>query len=256
MYIQGVRVDNIDMSTAVESVRAYMEEGNSRACRTVVFTNVHTIHLARSNRAFLQCVNGADLVLPDGSGLKIAGKLYGCPIRENLNGTDFTPRVLAEAETSGWNVYLLGGRGEVIAAASERLRERFPALRLAGMHQGHFSTDEEEAIIQDINMKRTDILLVGMGSPIQEQWIAANAPRLHVRASFAVGGFFDFLSGEKRRAPSWMRRVGIEWVFRFTQDPATKWQRVFIEIPVFLIRLIAGRFVPAGASNYGVEGGV
>ena len=105
-------------------------------------------------------------------------------------------------------------------------------------------------------MKRTDILLVGMGSPIQEQWIAANAPRLHVRASFAVGGFFDFLSGEKRRAPSWMRRVGIEWVFRFTQDPATKWQRVFIEIPVFLIRLIAGRFVPAGASNYGVEGGV
>ena len=256
MYVQGVRVDNIDTATAVESVRSYVDEGNPSACRTVVFTNVHTIHLARSNQSLLQSVNGADLALPDGSGLKIAGKLYGRPIRENLNGTDFTPRVLAEAEKSGWRVYLLGGRREVIAAASERLRERFPALQLAGIHQGHFAPHEEEVIIQNINMTKPDLLLVGMGSPIQEQWIAANAPRLRVKACFAVGGFFDFLSGEKRRAPIWIRRLGIEWLFRFSQDPATKWQRVFIEIPVFLIRLVAGRLVPAGTSNFGVEGGV
>lgn len=256
MYVQGVRVDNIDASTALETVKAYTRAETPRVCRTIVFTNVHTIHLARSNPALRGCVNGADLVLPDGSGLKIAGRLYGRPILENLNGTDFTPRVLAEAESAGWKVYLLGGRSDVIVAASERLRELFPALRIVGVHQGHFTPDEERTILEEINMLKPDILLVGMGSPIQEQWITSNAPRLRVKASFAVGGFFDFLSGEKRRAPEWIRRIGAEWLFRFSQDPVTKWQRVFIEIPVFLVRLLAGRLVRADSANYGVEGGV
>ncbi len=256
LYVQGVRVDNINASAAMETVQAYVSTESPQVCRTIVFTNVHTIHLARKNHELRESVNGADLVLPDGSGLKIAGKLYGHPILENLNGTDFTPRVLAAAETEGWKVYLLGGRSDVIAAATAQLRERFPALKLVGAHQGHFDADEERAILKEINRLEPDILLVGMGSPLQEQWIVSNAPGLRVKASFAIGGFFDFLSGEKRRAPEWVRRIGIEWLFRFTQDPATKWKRVFVEIPVFLARLLAGRCVPSGSAHYGVEGGV
>jgi N-acetylglucosaminyldiphosphoundecaprenol N-acetyl-beta-D-mannosaminyltransferase len=254
IYVQGVRVDNIDAPTALDTVKAYTRAEVPGVCRTIVFTNVHTIHLSRSNISLLNSVNGADLVLPDGSGLKIAGRLYRRPIVENLNGTDFTPRVLAEAEKGGWKVYLLGGRPDVIGTASKRLLELFPALRVVGAHQGHFDCDEEQTIIEEINMLEPDILLVGMGSPIQEQWITSNAPRLRVKASFAVGGFFDFLAGDKRRAPAWIRRIGAEWLFRFSQDPATKWQRVFIEIPVFMVLLLAGRVFPAGSATFGVEG--
>ena len=142
----------------------------------------------------------------------------------------------------------------VARTVPRRTRERELIMDHVQSMKGHFTAEEERTIIDEINSLEPDILLVGMGSPIQEQWIACNAPRLRVKASFAIGGFFDFLSGEKRRAPEWVRRIGAEWLFRFTQDPATKWQRVFIEIPVFLIRLLAGRLVTAGSTNYGVEG--
>lgn len=244
MFLLGVRVDNTDRQTALEIVRTFIVNRNGAPPRKIFFTNVHTIHLARRDSELRRIVNQADVVLPDGSGLKIAGKLLNKPIIENLNGTDFTPSVLSEANANGWSVYLLGGYVHVIEGCRLRLHELFPALKIVGSHQGHFSLDEEDALIEEINGMKPDILLVALGSPAQEKWIARNANRLNVGLCFGVGGLFDFISGERKRAPGWMRSFGIEWAFRFLQDPKAKWNRVFVEIPMFLALVVAKRLIP------------
>ncbi len=244
MFILGVRVDNIDFETASKAVRGYVtRNGNGDPCQ-VFFTNAHTIHLARRDAEFRHVINRADAVLPDGSGLKFAGRVFRRPIIENLNGTDFVPHILEEAARERWSVYLLGGKPNITKMCRSNLQQNYPTLPIAGVHHGHFMPEEEEGITADINSRSPDILLVAMGSPLQEKWIARNAPRLKTRVCFAVGGLFDFLSGERKRAPRWMRRLGLEWIYRFVQDPRSKWQRIMIEIPLFVLIVLAKRVVP------------
>lgn len=244
LFLLGVRVDNITGETAMKFIHNCVANRRERLAGKVFFTNVHTIHLARKEASFKQIVNGGDIVLADGSGLKLAGRLLNEPILENLNGTDFVPAVLRRGEIHRWSVYLLGGRPDVIQKCRERLREMFPALRIVGSHHGHFSSEDEEVIIREINAAKPDIVLVALGSPLQEQWISRNTDRLHAGVCFGVGGLFDFISGQRKRAPSWLRSLGLEWVYRFLQDPQAKWNRVFVEIPVFVAILLAKWLFP------------
>jgi N-acetylglucosaminyldiphosphoundecaprenol N-acetyl-beta-D-mannosaminyltransferase len=144
----------------------------------------------------------------------------------------------------GRTVYLLGARPDAVAACRDRLLRDHPRLKIVGFHHGYFAPGEEEAVVAHINACRPDILLVGFGTPLQEEWISRNARRLDAGVCMAVGGLFDFLSGTFARAPVWMRRAGIEWLFRFLKDPAAKWNRVFLEIPLFLTLVVARRIVP------------
>jgi N-acetylglucosaminyldiphosphoundecaprenol N-acetyl-beta-D-mannosaminyltransferase len=210
--------------------------------RYVFFANVHTIHIAQEMSDFRQAVNDAELVLPDGSGLAIAGRILGSRIRSNLNGTDFAPKLFRYAEDRGCSLYLLGGRSEVVGACREILRMKYPRLNISGFQSGYFNHGEEQQIIDDINACRPDILLVALGSPLQELWVARHQCELNARVCFAVGGLFDFVAGVVPRAPAWMRGLGMEWLYRFIQDPVTKWRRVFVEIPAFL-GLVASAWV-------------
>lgn len=248
-FFLGTRVDVIEGDLALKLAAGFASHPASGS-RKVYFVNVHTVHLARADRSFRYAVNTADLVLPDGSGLKIAGALLSTPIKENLNGTDFTPRLLKLAEKNGWTVYLLGTRPDVIGRCVESIRKQFPALLLAGARHGYFTAGEEESIVREINAARPNILLVGLGSPRQEQWIHRNASRLDVGVSMAIGGLLDFIAGEYRRAPLWMRRTGIEWIYRFLQDPRSKWDRVVIEMPAFLLLVLAKRFLPKPVRSF------
>ena len=244
LFLLGVRVDNITGETAMKLIHYCLANRRGGFAGKVFFTNVHTIHLARKEASFKQIVNGGDIVLADGSGLKLAGRLLNEPILENLNGTDFVPAVLRRGELHRWSVYLLGGRPEVIQKCRERLREMFPALRIVGSHHGHFSPADEDAIIREINAAKPDIVLVALGSPMQEQWISRHTDRLKAGICFGVGGLFDFISGQRKRAPSWLRSMGLEWVYRFLQDPQAKWNRVFVEIPVFVAILLTKYLFP------------
>ena len=250
MFLFGVRIDNIDFDSAFDAVCRYFTREPAGGPRQVFFTNAHTIHLARRDAEFRAIVNRADAVLPDGSGLKFAGRMLNKPIIANLNGTDFTPRVIGEASTKGWTIYLMGGRQGVAERCRAFLQQKFPGVSIVGVHHGHFVQEEEEGIIEDINRKGPDMLLVAMGSPLQEKWIAQNAHRLKVKACFAVGGLFDFPSGERKRAPHWMRRIGVEWIFRFFQDPKSKWNRIVIEIPLFVALVLAKRLIPHALQQF------
>jgi N-acetylglucosaminyldiphosphoundecaprenol N-acetyl-beta-D-mannosaminyltransferase len=239
--ILGVRADTLDSKTAMRILQEFATHGAGGRPARVFFTNVHTIHVARRYSELVSIINNADLVMPDGSGLKIAGKLFGTPIVENLNGTDLTPKLLANAESEGLKVYLLGSQERVVVGCVCALLKRFPNLQVVGFHHGHFSSEEEDSIVKEINACHTDILLVGLGTPLQERWIAHQASRLSVGLCMGVGGLFNFLSGAESRAPLWMRRAGIEWVYRFFRNPKAKWARVFVEIPIFLVLVLGKR---------------
>lgn len=242
IYFLGVRVDSLSLRAAVSKVKGFIDSAENRTVtKKVFFTNVHSIHLANRDPELYRCILNADLVLPDGSGLNIAGKVLKKPVKENLNGTDFTPVICRMAESLGYSVYLLGAKPEVIEKCRSNLKNEFPSLRVAGAHHGYFDQEEENNLIDDINRKRPDILLVAMGSPLQEKWITKNAHRLNTGVCFAVGGLFDFLSGEMDRAPLWMRKMGIEWMHRFAQNPGDKWNQIFVEIPAFLYLVMMRR---------------
>ncbi|MCF7802580.1 MAG: WecB/TagA/CpsF family glycosyltransferase [Candidatus Marinimicrobia bacterium] len=236
-HFWGTRVDSLTKSEALEAIHSLISqrrpENISRPAQ-VYFTNVHTIHLARKDPEFHRIIEQADLVLPDGSGLDLAGRLFRKPIRENLNGTDLTPEVLGIAEEQGWSVYLLGAKPNVMNNCVRHIRRRFPDLILAGHHHGYFDEVQEKIILREIFRYQPDIVLVGMGAPLQEKWITNHLDDLEARICFGVGGLFDFLGGEAPRAPRWMRNAGIEWVYRFLHQPKKKWNRVFVEIPLFL----------------------
>jgi N-acetylglucosaminyldiphosphoundecaprenol N-acetyl-beta-D-mannosaminyltransferase len=237
-YFFNVRVDNYDLNNALDQVSRFITDLIPGITRQVLFTNVHSIQLAQQNPELLNSINHADLVLADGSGLQIAGKLFGYSIKENLNGTDFIPQILELANVHGWSVYLLGATEDVVTVCNQNLENSYPRLKIAGYRNGYFRSDEEQDILKEINKKQPDILLVAMGSPRQEVWIAHHRRELKTRVCLGVGGLFDFLSGKRKRAPLWMRQLGIEWVFRFIQSPFEKWDRIFIDIPLFLIRVI------------------
>jgi N-acetylglucosaminyldiphosphoundecaprenol N-acetyl-beta-D-mannosaminyltransferase len=235
--IMGVRIHNITDRTAMDRITDGVTRKGRSGSMSVFFTNVHTIHLAKKNQKFRTIINNCDLMLSDGSGLTLAGKLFGTPILQNLNGTDFTPGLFSKAMHEGWTIYLLGARPNVVERCRAQLLERYPDLKIVGYHDGHSLQEHESAIIGEIKTKQPDILFIALGSPLQESWIASHAHEINAGISMGVGGLFDFIAGERKRAPRWMRRLGLEWVYRFLQDPVTKWKRVFVEIPVFLFHV-------------------
>jgi len=241
LFIEAVPLDNITGTDALRYVEHNGSRVDGRAALAVLFVNVHSLHLARRRRSLMHSLQMADLVLPDGSGLALAGKMLGYPIGENLNGTDFSPRVLELACERHWSVFLLGGRNGVAERCRDILAAKLPGLDIAGTYHGHFSDAEEPSIIEEINRVKPDLLFVALGSPLQEEWIMEHVGSLAVGMCFGVGGLFDFLAGEKRRAPRWLRRAGLEWVFRFVVDPASKWDRVLVEIPLYVLRVVVAR---------------
>ncbi len=234
----GLKFHNLKREEALDRVCKHIRNRSfGSAARTLFYINVHSYHLAKSDEDFRHCINQADTVLPDGSGISYAGKVFGRPIAENLNGTDFTPALCSKLAEERRSVYLLGGKQEVVGACIDYLEKTYPGLKVLGGRSGYFFQDEHEQILADINKHSPDLLLVAMGSPHQEKWIVRNVSRLDVGVCSAVGGLFDFWSGKYRRAPAWMRKSGIEWIHRFMQNPVKKWKRVIVEIPAFLTRV-------------------
>ena len=154
------------------------------------------------------------------------------PLPQAMAGVDFTWEMLRALAGSGRSVYLLGGTAKESAGAAQAIGQRLPSLTITGTRDGYFRSPDTEAVIEAINAVSPDVLLVAMGFPRQEEWIARNLPRLNVRVAVAEGGSLSFISGATPRAPSWMRRAGLEWLFRLLRQPS-RWRRQ-LALPVFV----------------------
>ena len=163
------------------------------------------------------------------------------PLKQNMAGVDLTWEMLSELDALGATLFLLGGTRAELQGAGARIEERFARLRVVGAHPGYFRTsgDPNEAVIAEINIAAPQVLLVAMGFPLQERWIAANLGRLKVNVAVAEGGSFSFISGTTRRAPAWMQRAGLEWLFRLLRQP---WRlRRQLALPVFVWLVVQER---------------
>lgn len=210
----------------------------------VAFANAHSLNVAVTDHRFRSALQ-ASIVFNDGAGLNIASHLlFGSPFPENLNGTDFVPQYMVKT-AHRYRIFLLGGRPEVVKRASAEFSRLYPRHCIAGYRGGYFESGENASIIQNIRQSAADIILVAMGNPKQEIWLADNLSATGCKLGFGVGALFDFMSGEVPRASQRMQRNGLEWLYRLYKEPRRLWNRYIYGNPLFLLRVIAQWLVGA-----------
>ena len=235
----GVQFRNTSLAQAVAAIT---EPGPAQdKMRRVFFVNADCLNLAYRDRDYHFLLHDADLVLPDGSGVRLGLKWLGTRMKDNLNGTDLFPHICERAAADGLKLYLLGGAPDIAQRTAQNMMLRFPGLQIVGWRDGFFDALQADEVIAEINSSEADLLLVGMGAPRQERWLSDHAAALTVRAGIGVGGLFDYYSGDVARAPLWLRELGLEWVWRIVQQPGDKWRRYVLGNPIFLWRVLLQR---------------
>ncbi|AFU99800.1 WecB/TagA/CpsF family glycosyltransferase [Simiduia agarivorans] len=234
----GLRIHNRKLHEAV----TFVTEAPKNSCKKLFFVNVNSVNLAHNDARLTDDINCADLALVDGSGVRMAARMQGIKLLDNINGTDFLPHLCAAMAEKGQRLFLLGSAPGIAEQAAYNLKTQFPSLQIAGHYHGFFSADQTDDVIEMINASKADVLLVAQGSPRQERWINAHSDWLKVNCALAVGGLLDFTSGRIPRAPQWMCEIGMEWVYRLWQEPYKKFNRYVIGNPVFIARCVAQKF--------------
>jgi N-acetylglucosaminyldiphosphoundecaprenol N-acetyl-beta-D-mannosaminyltransferase len=228
VHILGIRVDDVTYEEAVAKVEEFIADGRPHQVTTV---NPEFIMTAQGDPSFAQILNRAHLNLPDGQGLIWAARLLGTSLRERVTGVDTVIRLAQLAAEKGYSIFLLGAGEGVAAAAARELQNRFPTLKIAGTYAGSPAPEEDDEITDRLRRASPDLLLVAYGAPHQEKWISRNMGRVAVPVSMGVGGAFDFVSGAATRAPSWVQRLGLEWLYRLARQP-WRWRRM-LALPMF-----------------------
>jgi N-acetylglucosaminyldiphosphoundecaprenol N-acetyl-beta-D-mannosaminyltransferase len=227
----GLRMDNLSLEETVSRVNGFIERGG---VHQHVVVNVDKIVKADRDPRIRDVVNGCDIVNVDGQPVVWASRLLGKPIKERVTGIDLMIRLFAEAHRRGYRLYFLGARGEVVQRVVDEVRAQFPGAEIAGWRDGYFRPDEEEAVADDIARARPDILFVAITSPKKELFLARWKDRIKAPFVMGVGGSFDVFAGLVDRAPRWMQRAGLEWLFRLAQEPRRMWRRYLVEDMRFL----------------------
>jgi N-acetylglucosaminyldiphosphoundecaprenol N-acetyl-beta-D-mannosaminyltransferase len=215
--------------------------GRTGAPRRVMYVNAHVLNQSQENPRLRRALEDADLVYCDGYGVRLAAKALEVQVPHRMTGADWIWGLAALCEQAGQSIYLLGSEPGVAREASHILQRWYPRLHVTGAHHGYFEVDSPHAerVIEDINARRPDIVLVGMGTPKQELWVQRNASRLEADVLWTVGALFDYVSGRVPRAPSWLADNGMEWIFRLAIEPQRMWRRYLLGNPVFISRVLS-----------------
>lgn len=231
--VRGVYVDNVELHKAAEICESFINSENHRGKSgngfAVYTPNAEIIQACIEDASIRELINSADLVTPDGSGVVLASKILGTPLKAKTAGYDLGLEMARLSAENGWRVFLLGGKPETDGAApiaeqaADKLREKFPALNVVGTHHGYFKKEgaESDMVIELVNKAAPDILYVCLGVPVQEKWIAANRDKMpSVRLFMALGGSLDGYSGNVKRAPKIFIKLGLEWFYRLICQPS------------------------------------
>ncbi len=242
LAILGVEISAVQSDAVLTLCRQWIADrvaghGGSTG-RSVYFLPVHSIMTARRDGEFMQSLNSADLAVPDGMPVAWALRSFGVAGQERVAGPDVMLGLTEQAARLHHRIFLYGSTEETLARLRTRLLGQFPGLDIAGSISPPFrnlSPEEDEADIRSILGAGTDELFVSLGSPKQERWIAAHRDRLPGVILLGVGAAFDFLAGRIPRAPRWMQRAGLEWLFRLGLEPTRLWKRYLGDNPRFLV---------------------
>jgi exopolysaccharide biosynthesis WecB/TagA/CpsF family protein len=235
--ILGVRFACLDPAAALaEADELYQNDAHA----WIAVENVHAVNIAHSDPEHCAALNRAALVLNDGKGIMLGARILGARFPADLNGNFFSPLMLKHAADRGWPVFFLGAAPGVADRAASNLTAKLPNLNVVGTHDGFIGPDEHAGVADKIRSSGTGLLMVGMGMPLQEQWLDRHLEQTGARLGVTVGAFYDFQTGMPR-APRWMNRVGLEWVHRLAHEPRRLWRRYLIGNPAFVYRVFAQR---------------
>jgi len=206
-----------------------------------VVVNVAKLVTMQQDPTLREAVSRCDIINIDGMGVLWGAWLLGLEVPERVAGIDLFYRLLALAEKRGDPVFFLGAEPEVVGPAVDKARQLYPRLQIAGYHHGYF-WDHEEEIVRKVRESRARMLFVAISSPKKEQFLTRWQKQLGVGLAMGVGGSFDIMAGKTKRAPAWMQKMGLEWVYRIVQEPRRMWKRYLITNSLFAWMLLHEKF--------------
>lgn len=226
----NIEVDNVSMEEALEAIDEIILKKDKSY---VVTPNVDHIVKLEYDEEFKKVYKNADLILADGMPLIWISKLMGTPLKEKVSGSDVFPKICKMASEKGYKIYLLGAAEGVAQKAAENLKLKYNNLNVVGCYSPKYGFENDEAeinkIIKLVNKAKPDILVVGLGAPKQEKFIFNYKDKLNVPISLGLGASIDFEAGNIKRAPKWMQRLGLEWLYRLIKEPKRMYKRYLID---------------------------
>jgi len=237
--VLGVGVHPLTWSELLEEVEGFI---TSARPRTIAYANVHVINTAQKDRPLRDFLHGTDVCYCDGNGVVLGAKLLGEVLPERMTGADWIWALAERAAQQGWRIYWIGGEAGTTAAAAAKLREEHPSLVIASDHGYHAkSGPDNDAVLENINAFAPHIVLVGMGTPIQEHWVGQVRDRIQAPVVWCLGATADFISGNvERPGPAWLVE-NHEWLSRLIADPGRLWRRYLLGNTAFLARIAQAR---------------
>ncbi|RHT81427.1 glycosyltransferase [Clostridiaceae bacterium AM27-36LB] len=231
-------INNLTMSETIDEIEQMIESGKRSY---VVAINVDVVMKIENDSYLKKVVDGADMVLVDGMPLVWISKMQGKPLKAKISGSDLVPLLFEEAAKKNYTVFIIGGKDGIAVQAKRRLERSMPGIRIVGTYAPPlgFEKDDDELnkINEMISNVKPDLLIACFGCPKQEKWIYENINKYNAKVSICAGATVDFLAGNVKRAPHWMSEHGLEWFYRFLQEPKRMFKRYFID-DIKILRLI------------------
>jgi N-acetylglucosaminyldiphosphoundecaprenol N-acetyl-beta-D-mannosaminyltransferase len=239
--VLGVSVACLDVPGMLDLVRRWSFEPTRR---TILYVNAHCLNTAYRDPAYHAILNRADLVYSDGISVVWSARWLDGRQLHKMTGADWIydfadwAQAANRHQPDGVRVYILAGKPGIAHAAGHNLRRKFPGIHIVGVCDGFFREKSQAAVLQDIAETEPHVLFVGMGTPLQEKWLAAHRDEIAAPVCWAVGALFDYVAGVEPRVPAWMNTLALEWLFRMLIDPAGKWRRYILGNPLFVLRIL------------------
>jgi N-acetylglucosaminyldiphosphoundecaprenol N-acetyl-beta-D-mannosaminyltransferase len=231
----------------VELNHAILNLVRERQRALVLNVNVHAMNLAIEKPWFGDLLRQAAIVFCDGAGVRLGALMSGHPLPPRITYADWMWSLGQFASSHGLSLYFLGGKPGVAEEAKRALRRQNPSLKIVGTRHGYFDktagSAESIAVVEEINRTNPDVLVVGFGMPVQEQWLADHWKLLNARVALTGGAAFDYVSGTLRRPPKWMQATGLEWLGRMLIEPRRLWRRYVVGNPLFFARLLKSQLI-------------
>jgi N-acetylglucosaminyldiphosphoundecaprenol N-acetyl-beta-D-mannosaminyltransferase len=229
--LMGCTVDNLSMEETLQTIEGFIATGRPHQH---VVVNVDKLVKARRDPELRRIINECALINADGMPVVWASRLLGKPLKERVAGVDLFEALMQRSAERGWRVFLLGAREEIVSRVKGLYELKYPGLAIAGHRNGYWKGEAEEAaVVEQIQAARTDILFVAISSPKKEQFLGRWQAQMKVPFAMGVGGTFDVAAGHVKRAPRWMQTSGLEWFYRFLQEPRRMFRRYFIDDMAF-----------------------
>ncbi|MBL3536292.1 WecB/TagA/CpsF family glycosyltransferase [Levilactobacillus brevis] len=238
--VLGVSFDALTMDETVELVQRYISR---HVGAHLLGVNADKILAIEKDKRLDKIVHSADIINADGASVILASKVLNAPLPERVAGIDLMQRLLDTAAKNGNSVYFIGARNEVVSEMVKRLMQKYQNLIISGYRDGYFDESCWKDIATKLKKSRTDIVFIGITSPLKEYFIDYLLSEGVSSILMGVGGSFDVLAGKVRRAPVWMQKINLEWLYRVYQEPRRLFMRYFIGNSRFIIKVIRSRFL-------------